>query len=241
MEGWHTTGTALFPLLRRIAPSSASVSSRISNLQYPSKWNVRLDLADHTMCDDVPSIRKFDICHGGLFDGLRRPTISRKRKTFSRSLLRRLNEIDASTARFYTLKDLVQRQFKMRLLMLDAENGHPERLDPSGSRTMDRSALEPSSYIALSYCWHYTSWKTSTILSGLHPSADSKSSLPVTVPMWKAFLAERLDSSEAFWVDQGCIEQGDPSEKLYAINSMDTVFGNARKVVVALEDIDLTA
>ena len=219
MEGWHSTGTALLPLLRRVAPPYGSVNPRVSSLQYPSRWNVHLGANCYSIHEEPPSLQAIDVSQDV------------KRRYFGRrnygdgelrcdALLQRLEEIDSITSRYFKPKRESQDAFEMRLL--------------AGQE--DRS----SSYIALSYCWHYTTWKPSPDLCNVS-SASSESHLPITSPMWRAFLAERETITESVWVDRGCIHQSDQDAKLNAINSMDIVFGGARKVVIALEDVLLSS
>ncbi|WYZ38064.1 hypothetical protein EsH8_II_001570 [Colletotrichum jinshuiense] len=55
-----------------------------------------------------------------------------------------------------------------------------------------------------------------------------------------AILAQRGHPREGVWVDQVCINQSDEDEKQRAIACMDVVYKSCRKLVVLLEDVDLT-
>jgi hypothetical protein len=69
-----------------------------------------------------------------------------------------------------------------------------------------RSAESPnvSSYIALSYCWHYTSWTLTPSL--MYDPWDwqlahlNNGRHPVTSPILSALLSERRDATEPFWI-----------------------------------------
>ena len=51
-------------------------------------------------------------------------------------------------------------------------------------------------------------------------------------------LNQRVSSTEGVWIDQCCIRQNDDFEKGLAIGCMDLIYKSARRVVVALEDIN---
>ena len=231
MEGWHTTGTALFPLLKRIAPPSGTVSAKVANLQYPSRWDVHLDVKAYKLHEELPYLRAVNTSKTSetQYFGRRAYQYDWLR---GKRLLQRLKEIDATIWKYLRPKHEVEDRFRIRLLK---DSSHDSRQDLNGMY----NANDTSSYIALSYCWHYSTWTPNPDL--ISPSASStKSSLPITAPMWQAFLSERQDPAEALWVDQGCIHQANNKAKMDAVNSMDIVFGGARKVVIALEDVLLT-
>ena len=174
---------------------------------------------------------------------LKRPTLPLSEdRARSKPILQRLQAIDPRTSICFKLKEQVQSKFRMRLLKVgDTDtktefDGLENTIDSFEDKTSGDTSHE---YIALSYCWHYDDWTPNPDLGRQASSPDSEFFLPTTIPMWKAFLAERESPSEAVWVDQGCIRQADLAEKTYAINSMDVVFGAARKVVIALEDVKL--
>ena len=188
-------------------------------------------------------MRSIDVSQGRKNEYLpkRKKLSLRDERIRSKSILQRLEEIDPRTSVYFKLKDQAQSKFQMRLLKVDntdieADFDAFEETQGSGDRASDDTS---HGYLALSYCWHYEDWTPNPALGRRALSLDSGSSLPITTPMWKAFLAERESPSEAVWVDQGCIRQANLAEKTYAINSMDVVFGAARKVVIALEDVKL--
>lgn len=96
-------------------------------------------------------------------------------------------------------------------------------------------------FIILSYTWHSTSWTPQPVLLKSKQSQDTqKTEGPLTPAMWEAFLSQRNDQYEPFWVDQLCITQTSKHEKAAAIGSMDLLYRSARKVVVAIEDVAFT-
>ena len=243
MEGWHSTGTALFPLLKRIACPDAKVTSKISNLQYPSRWRVHLESNTYSL-HGVQPLRSIDVSRGVNNEHLPKHPIlsSGDDRARSKLIIQRLKAIDLRTSRYFKLKEQVQNNFRMRLLKVGDSDIKTDidGLDTTTQSSEDKASGETShEYIALSYCWHYDDWTPNPDLGGRASSSDSGSFLPITIPMWKAFLAERESPSEAVWVDQRCIRQANLAEKTYAINSMDVVFGAARKVVIVLEDVEL--
>lgn len=105
---------------------------------------------------------------------------------------------------------------------------------------------EEESYIALSYVWHKISRDAPKKI--ISPVGDlpfgwvqtvEQFPLPTTKGMFQAVLNERRDN-EGLWFDQVCINQEDQAEKAMAIGNMDTIYSNARIVVVALDDISTT-
>lgn len=96
-------------------------------------------------------------------------------------------------------------------------------------------------YIILSYSWHSDFWTPHPVLMESHQFQDTqKPEGPLSPKMWEAFLSQRDDQYESFWVDQLCITHSSKHEKSVAIGSMDLVYQAARKVVVAIEDVAFT-
>ena len=233
MEGWHTTGTALFPLLKRIAPPSGTVSAKVANLQYPSRWEVHAGIKAYKVQEELPYLRAVNVSKTTDVQGPGRRAYQHDRRRGER-LLQRLKEIDATIWKYLRPKYEVEDRYRMRLLR---DGDHDGWQDRKGIYNAD----DASSYIALSYCWHYPTWTPNPdLIMPSTRSSSTKPSLPITAPMWQAFLAERQSPAEALWVDQGCIHQANNKAKMDAVNSMDIVFGGARKVVIALEDVLLT-
>ena len=132
-------------------------------------------------------------------------------------LLSQLQVYDSTTAEQFRLKDETVSKVPFRLL-----TGVSEQAQNFGS------------FIALSYCWHNSSW---AVAKGLE---EPESEWPISPVMVKGLLAQRESDNEGIWIDQRCIKQSDEEEKMLAIACMDMVYKSARKVVVVLEDITLT-
>jgi hypothetical protein len=99
-------------------------------------------------------------------------------------------------------------------------------------------AEQCSSYIAISYCWHSNEWD---IAKSLHSrKAGLRSSFPISLKVLCGILQLRNSQNEAFWIDQLCICQDNPTEKARAIDFMDTIYQSARLVAVVLEDMRLS-
>lgn len=105
---------------------------------------------------------------------------------------------------------------------------------------------EEDSYIAISYVWHKASRDIPKKL--VSPVGDlpfgwiqtvEQFPLPTAQGTFQAVLLERR-ANEGLWFDQVCIKQENEVEKNLAISCMDTIYRNARMVVVALDDISAT-
>ncbi|GKT52208.1 uncharacterized protein ColSpa_12389 [Colletotrichum spaethianum] len=90
-------------------------------------------------------------------------------------------------------------------------------------------------YLAVSYSWHNADWPGT-------PSSDPEPGgvWPVGKHFATAILAQRGHPREGVWIDQVCINQSDEDEKQRAIACMDAVYKSCRKLVVLLEDVELT-
>ena len=145
------------------------------------------------------------------------------------SLLADLNRLAPSVAKDYLPKSVSRDNFAFRLINDLYFEGEEE------------------SYIAISYVWHKISRDTpktlTTPVGGLPfgwVQTVEQFPLPTSKGMFQAVLNERR-VSEGLWFDQVCINQEDEVEKAMAIGSMDTIYRNARVVVVALDDVSATA
>ncbi|KAF2800134.1 hypothetical protein K505DRAFT_345393 [Melanomma pulvis-pyrius CBS 109.77] len=108
-----------------------------------------------------------------------------------------------------------------------------------------RHAGNEKSYIAMSYCWkkvHHEVPRTEVSPVGDLPFGWVKTverfPLPVGEALFQAVLRERV-VGEGLWFDQVCIDQQDEIEKATAIGAIDSIYRNARTVVVALDDISI--
>lgn len=105
---------------------------------------------------------------------------------------------------------------------------------------------EEESYIAMSYVWKKVNRDAPRKM--VSPLGDlpfgwvrtvEQFPLPTSKGMFVGLLNERKEG-EGVWFDQVCIKQEDEAEKAIAIGAMDTIYKNARTVVVALDDIAAT-
>ncbi|KAK1624315.1 heterokaryon incompatibility protein-domain-containing protein [Colletotrichum phormii] len=90
-------------------------------------------------------------------------------------------------------------------------------------------------FLAISYSWHNPSWP------GTPQSVPEPGGVwPVGKRFADAILEQRGHPREGMWIDQVCINQRDEFEQQRAIASMDVVYKSCRKLVVLLEDAELT-
>jgi Heterokaryon incompatibility protein (HET) len=160
-------------------------------------------------------------------------------------LLDKVRQIDPWIAQRLALETTVGHELTFRVLFADSDQ--PANIRPP-SRVFDqvdgsRKSPDLTSYIAISYCWHYSSWQPagSLVYDPWHWTTThvQDSTLPVTSPMLSAFLDERKDSTGPFWIDQHSIRQENGQDKISAVTSMDSIYRCAGKVVVALDDVEL--
>ncbi|KAG6357497.1 hypothetical protein INS49_013374 [Diaporthe citri] len=92
-------------------------------------------------------------------------------------------------------------------------------------------------YLAISYSWHSTDWNC----PGTPHSAPEPGGLwPIGKRFADAILGLRGHPREGIWMDQICIDQDNDDEKQRAIACMDIVYKSCRRLVVLLEDVELT-
>ncbi|KAF1831521.1 hypothetical protein BDW02DRAFT_632740 [Decorospora gaudefroyi] len=105
---------------------------------------------------------------------------------------------------------------------------------------------EEDSYIAMSYCRKNLTQETRRRV--VTPIGDlpfgwqkevEQFPLPTSAPLFGAVIRERR-IGEGLWFDQVCIDQEDEAERPAIIGAVDTIYKNARAVVVALDDIIVT-
>lgn len=90
-------------------------------------------------------------------------------------------------------------------------------------------------YLAISYSWHSDDW-----LSAPHSAPEPGSLWPIGKRFADAILGLRGHPREGVWMDQVCQEQQEGDEKQRAIACMDVVYRSCRRLVVLLEDVELT-
>ena len=136
----------------------------------------------------------------------------------TQEMLAHLRKFQPSIAQMFQIKDVAISQAPLRLLC-----------ESSGQLQPDSPTIK--SYIALSYCWHGPDWTVADCL-GL-----PEMGWPISTDMVYGLLNQRESSDEGVWIDQCCINQGDPLDKQLIIGSMDLIYKCARKVVAVLEDV----
>ncbi len=129
--------------------------------------------------------------------------------------LNRLRELNYHVAKQFSLKRSALDNLIFRLVVTEDE------------------PLRVPSYLIVSYCWHHsTQWKP----------VD-----PEVLPLWEisplmveAILKLRESPQEGVWIDRACIDQTSPAEKADAIGCMGFIYKAARRLVIPLEDVQLT-
>jgi hypothetical protein len=97
-----------------------------------------------------------------------------------------------------------------------------------------------SSYIAVSYCWHYDTWEPALGLQSTSVRSARGQKPPLIPAMFAAILEERASEVEPLWIDQYCIHQSSENEKAIAIGMMDLLYSNTRVTTICLEDVRLS-
>lgn len=91
-----------------------------------------------------------------------------------------------------------------------------------------------NSFLAVSYCWHNDQWAVPSRFS----YAPEDWSLPVSPAMLSALLC-CVEDEEGIWIDQLSIDQNNLRQKAHAVANMDTIYRNASRVLILLEDFDI--
>ncbi|KAB5542785.1 heterokaryon incompatibility protein-domain-containing protein, partial [Coniochaeta sp. 2T2.1] len=139
------------------------------------------------------------------------------RQFLASALLARLTEISPGVANRFHLKQQ------------DPVNGIPLRMVCSS-----RLACVPS-FVAVSYCWHYPTWSPSPHAAPIAPGWG------ISKPMVQAIMQLRQSEEEGVWMDRLCINQADLSEKVSHVGAMNIIYRSARRILILLEDVQLTA
>jgi hypothetical protein len=99
---------------------------------------------------------------------------------------------------------------------------------------------EPKGYIALSYCRKKvdagTPRRVVTPIAFGWSKEEDQFPIPTSDAIFQAVLREKRPE-EGLWYDQVCINQDDEVERIASMGSIDTIYENARIVVVALDDV----
>ncbi|CZT23513.1 uncharacterized protein RCC_09227 [Ramularia collo-cygni] len=125
-------------------------------------------------------------------------------------LLDRLNQLDPTTAAKFEVKQDIKKSFAFRLIY----------------EHKDIASQGHQSFIALSYRRKLSVRKTPSLFT-----------LPLDCEMFEAVWQERGEN-EGIWIDQISIDQDSDFERTVSMSAMDMVYSRARRVIVALDDIE---
>lgn len=100
-------------------------------------------------------------------------------------------------------------------------------------------ALVIRQYLAVSYSWHSAEWSGGTTSAPPEPGSTGLF-WPIGRRFADAVLGLRGHPREGIWMDQVCIDQADEHEQQRAIACMDIVYKSCRRLVVLLEDVELS-
>lgn len=103
------------------------------------------------------------------------------------------------------------------------------------------SSEDIPSFVAISYCWKSSDWH----IPERFYNGKKNWTFPITPASLNAVFTRylvdrRITAGFAIWIDQICIDQDNPDQKLHAIANMDTIYRNASEVCILLEDVDLS-
>lgn len=148
----------------------------------------------------------------------------------AKATLERLRILDSKTAKHFALKSSTPATLPFKLV---SEINPCDGTDCENSASSTRHSFD--SFIAVSYCWHSRDWQP----------ADScrfpeKWTAPISPHMLKTVLDLRSTKGEGIWIDQLCIDQDNPNEKVRVIHNMDAVYRSAGIVAIIWEDVALT-
>ncbi|KAK1833121.1 heterokaryon incompatibility protein-domain-containing protein [Podospora conica] len=149
----------------------------------------------------------------------------------ARDILARLHSLNPSMAAFFHPKQHVLSHLPLRVIVPNRETG--------SSPPPAAQHIPIVSYIAVSYCWHSPEW--SVARRPPPPIAPGwKISLPMVDAITRWVRPPSADGVEGIWLDQVCINQEDEAEKAHLIGAMDIIYRSARRLVVLLEDVQLS-
>ncbi|KAF1911072.1 hypothetical protein BDU57DRAFT_485483 [Ampelomyces quisqualis] len=138
------------------------------------------------------------------------------------TLLSDLGQLAPTVVKEFIPKHYAERSFPLRLL-----------------NDIDFQGIEDG-YIALSYCRKKFHPETpmsvvTHIAFGWWQEVDQLP-MPTSDVIFQAVLQEKR-VNEGIWYDQLCIDQNDEAERVASIGAIDSIYKNARIVIVALDDI----
>ncbi|KAK4184207.1 heterokaryon incompatibility protein-domain-containing protein [Podospora australis] len=152
-------------------------------------------------------------------------THSDEKRVQATTILTRLHDLNPDVAAHFHPKGNVLEDLALRMICTHGQH------DPS---LPHKNENDVPSFIAVSYCWHYHTWPLAPHATPIVPGWE------ISVPMMQAVLDLRTLSNEGIWLDKLCINQKDTDDKTLHIASMDTIYRSARRLVILLEDVQLT-
>ncbi|KAA8618010.1 HET domain containing protein [Pyrenophora tritici-repentis] len=87
-------------------------------------------------------------------------------------------------------------------------------------------------YLAISYCWHVDDFP--------YPQYTPHDHWPFSKPIVDAILRAKGHPREGIWIDQICIDQNDSVDKQRSVAAMDVIYRSCRRLLILLEDVELT-
>ena len=119
----------------------------------------------------------------------------------------------------------------------DAFSRLPLRMICNTPTTTETKNAPPSvsTFLIVSYCWHYPAWPIAGAATPIAPGWE------VSQPMVDAVMGLRQSADEGVWLDKLCIDQSSAADKMLHIGAMDVLYRSARRMVILLEDVQLTA
>ncbi|KAM7186695.1 hypothetical protein V8F33_011682 [Rhypophila sp. PSN 637] len=147
----------------------------------------------------------------------------KNRREDAAAILKRLRELNPTVAdRFQPKQDALDSLVLRMILPSDI--------------LFSNDTLDVPSYLIVSYCWHYPDWP-------LAPAARAQplaGGWEISRPMVDAVMGLRQSPHEGVWLDKLCINQGEEEEKQGHIAAMDIIYQSARRIVILLEDVQLS-
>ncbi|KAH7068387.1 heterokaryon incompatibility protein-domain-containing protein [Paraphoma chrysanthemicola] len=144
--------------------------------------------------------------------------LSQSRKSEAAAIISRLKELNPAVAKQFRPKEDALSRLSLRLI----------------SPQVPACGTVPS-FVAVSYCWHSPEWVVASAAKPIVPGWK------ISKPMVDALMGlEFRASEEGVWLDQLCIDQGNEKDKKIHIGAMDVIYRSSRRVVILLEDIQLS-
>jgi len=145
-------------------------------------------------------------------------------------VLERLSEAKTIKNGLSQLDPALAKQFKYKQDTLEKLTFR--MLCSSNAAAVHGPEAQVPSFLAISYCWHSEWWDSA-------PAAQSMTTLGLSQPVISKILELKQSDDEGVWVDCVCIDQKNEKEKQVAIGSMDVIYRAARRLIIALEDVQL--